>query len=80
MVDGVPVIRLSDQAYCEIQEDGLMKWPEEEIRAVYGKDGLLSFSWMAPVEIEELAGDYVSFCLFQKFLRFSRKCWKAVLP
>ena len=59
MVDGVPVIRLSDQAYCEIQEDGLMKWPEEEIRAVYGKDGLLSFSWMAPVEIEDWQDDYV---------------------
>ena len=59
MVDGVPVIRLFDQPYCEIQEDGLMKWPEEEIRAVYGKDGLLSFSWMAPVEIEDWQDDYV---------------------
>ena len=59
MVGGVPVIRLFDQPYCEIQEDGLMKWPEEEIRAVYGKDGLLSFSWMAPVEIEDWQDDYV---------------------
>ena len=59
MVDGVPLIRLFDQPYCEIQEDGLMKWPEEEIRAVYGKDGLLSFSWMAPVEIEDWQDDDV---------------------
>ena len=51
MVDGVPVIRLFDQPYCEIQEDGLMKWPEEEIRAVYGKDGLLSFSYSRLKEI-----------------------------
>ena len=57
-VDGVPVIRTSDQAYCEIQEENLMKWPEEAISVVYGEDGLLSFNWMAPVEIEDWQDDY----------------------
>lgn len=56
-VDGVPVIRTSTSAYCDIQDDGLMNWPQEEIHVVYGKNGLVSFNWMAPVEIEDWQDD-----------------------
>lgn len=57
-VDGVPVIRTSTATYCDVQEDGLMNWPQEEINVVYGKKGLVSFNWMAPVEIEDWQDDY----------------------
>ena len=57
-VDGVPVIRTSTATYCDIQDDGLMNWPQEDINVVYGKNGLVSFNWMAPVEIEDWQDDY----------------------
>ena len=57
-VDGVPVIRTSTATYCDIQDDGLMNWPQEDINVVYSKNGLVSFNWMAPVEIEDWQDDY----------------------
>lgn len=42
-VDGVPVIRTSTATYCDIQDDGLMNWPQEDINVVYGKNGLVLF-------------------------------------
>lgn len=35
-----------------------MNWPQEDINVVYGKNGLVSFNWMAPVEIEDWQDDY----------------------
>lgn len=35
-----------------------MNWPQEDINVVYSKNGLVSFNWMAPVEIEDWQDDY----------------------
>lgn len=58
IVDGVPVSYTRQNANS-MSGDETVSWPFEEMLFVYDEDGLVSFDWSAPYEIEDLSSDYV---------------------
>ena len=53
-VDGIPI------GYSrEFGDEGSLHWPEEELDIVYDENGIVSFRWSSPYEIEEESGEDV---------------------
>lgn len=53
-VEGVPVTYSH-----EYGDGGELFWPEEALDLIYGREGLVTFHWMSPYQIEDLSEDYV---------------------
>ena len=58
IVDDVPVNYTLQNANT-MTGDESVSWPFEEMQFVYDEDGLASFEWSNPYEIEDLSSDYV---------------------
>lgn len=59
VIDGVPMNYTGQyDSYAIAEEGALVQWPSEQIRAVYGEDGLVNFQWSSPVEVEDWQDEY----------------------
>lgn len=58
IVDDIPVSYTHQNANTSTGDD-FVSWPFEEMQFIYDEDGLASFDWSDPYEIEDLSSDYV---------------------
>ncbi len=57
VIDGIPVT-YTHNSWSQDGDDAIL-WPDEEMSFIYTEDGLASFQWNNPYEVEELSAEYV---------------------
>ena len=58
VVDGVPVTYTSQERYFHSDDTEVVEWPYERISVVYDENGMASFSWNSPMQVEDWHDEY----------------------
>ena len=58
VIDGIPVTYTASEG-TSLENDDTVPWPYERLELVYDKEGLASFNWTNPYQVEKVSDEYV---------------------
>lgn len=58
VIDGIPVTYTVSEG-TSLENDDTVPWPYERLELVYDKEGLASFNWTNPYQVEKVSDEYV---------------------